>query len=128
MSGWAWIRVGAICGFLGVGLGAFGAHGLKATLETLKTAANFQTASQYHMYHALALVAVGLLSVSGRSGTAVSVAGWSFLGGILLFSGSLYALAITGNTKLGMITPIGGVLFLVGWVALAIASGSGPKP
>ena len=71
---------------------------------------------------------MGLLALSGRSGAALSVAGWSFLVGILLFSGSLYAVSVTGSTKLGAITPFGGTLFLVGWIALAVAAGGGPRP
>ena len=128
MSGWIWVRIGAIFGLLGVGLGAFGAHGLKEKLQTLGTTATFHTATEYHLYHALALLAVGLLAPAGRPGSALSVAGWSFLVGILLFSGSLYALAVTGYTKLGAITPFGGILFLVGWIALAVAAGGGPHP
>jgi uncharacterized membrane protein YgdD (TMEM256/DUF423 family) len=125
MSGWNWVRVGAALGFLAVALGAFGAHGLKARLETLGTAANYQTAVQYHMYHALALLAVGLLP-AWRQEAAANVAGWSFLVGIALFSGSLYVLALTGVKALGMITPFGGVAMLVGWAALAVAAASGP--
>jgi uncharacterized membrane protein YgdD (TMEM256/DUF423 family) len=128
MSGWAWIRIGAAFGLLGVGIGAFGAHGLKEKLQELGTTAIFHTGTEYHMYHALALIAVGLLGNAGRSGPALSVAGGAFLVGILLFSGSLYALAMTGYTKLGMITPLGGLAFLAGWVALAVAAGSGPRP
>ena len=118
MTGWTWIRVGAALGFLGVAFGAFGAHGLKAKLDALGTAATFQTAVQYHMYHALALLAVGALITHGGGGP-LSVAAWSFLLGVFVFSGSLYALALTGTRWLGAITPIGGVLFLVGWAALA---------
>ena len=70
------------------------------------------------------MLAVGLLAANGRGGTALQVAGWSFLLGSLIFSGSLYVLAATGIKQLGMITPIGGVLMLVGWVALAMAAGS----
>jgi uncharacterized membrane protein YgdD (TMEM256/DUF423 family) len=113
-----WIRAGAILGFLGVALGAFGAHGLREKLTALGTSATYQTAVQYHMYHALALLALGLLPVS----RAATVAGWSFLVGALLFSGSLYALSLSGVKALGMITPLGGVAFLVGWAALAVAA------
>src|SRR5438309_1330723 len=82
-----WLRVGAVLGFLAVGMGAFGAHGLRGKLEALGTAASFQTAAQYQMYHALALVAVGLLAAPGRPGpaAALAVAGWAFLVGVLLF-------------------------------------------
>jgi uncharacterized membrane protein YgdD (TMEM256/DUF423 family) len=116
-------------------MGAFGAHGLKERLESLGQTANFQTAAHYHMYCALALVAVGLLSLPDRASAAVpalrlwtAVAGWSFLLGSLIFSGSLYILAVTGLRWLGAITPIGGVAMLVGWVALALAAGSAIHP
>jgi uncharacterized membrane protein YgdD (TMEM256/DUF423 family) len=119
-----WLQAGAAWGFLGVALGAFGAHGLKDRLNELGQTTNFHTAAQYHMYCAFALVAVGLLVLSGRSSSAAAVAGWSFLLGSLIFSGSLYLLAVTGVKWLGAITPIGGVAMLVGWVALAVAAGS----
>ncbi len=121
MDGWGWVRVGAVLGFLAVAFGAFGAHGLKARLDGLGTAANFQTAVQYHMYHALALLALGPIAMF-RPGTPVSVAGWSFLVGVMVFSGSLYLLSVTGLKWLGAVTPIGGVAMLVGWVALAVAA------
>jgi uncharacterized membrane protein YgdD (TMEM256/DUF423 family) len=81
----------------------------------------FETGVRYQMYHALALLATAAL-LSRSDGRAMLVAGWSFTTGILIFSGSLYALALTGVTMLGAITPIGGVAFLVGWVALAYAA------
>jgi len=118
-----WLRIGAVWGFLAVAMGAFGAHGLKDRLTALDQVANFHTAAQYHMYIALAMVAVGLLQVMGRSGTALSVAGWSFLVGSVIFSGSLYVLSLTGLKWLGAITPIGGLAILVGWAALAVAAG-----
>jgi uncharacterized membrane protein YgdD (TMEM256/DUF423 family) len=120
-----WLQVGAVWGFLAVAMGAFGAHGLKDRLTALGQAASFQTAAQYHMYSALSLLAVGLLIMVGRSGTAATVAGWAFLVGSLLFSGSLYLLAVTGLKWLGAITPLGGVAMLVGWAALAVAAGAG---
>jgi uncharacterized membrane protein YgdD (TMEM256/DUF423 family) len=128
MSGWAWVRIGAVLGFLAVGLGAFGAHSLKERLEASAMTATYQTAAHYQMDHALALVAVGLLGIWGRGGRAVSIAGWAFLVGVVLFSGSLYALAISGITKLGMITPFGGLAFLVGWVALVVAASAPRSP
>jgi uncharacterized membrane protein YgdD (TMEM256/DUF423 family) len=118
-----WLQVGAIWGFLGVAMGAFGAHGLKERLDGLAQTANFHTAAQYHMYCGLALVAVGLLVLTGRPSGSATVAGWSFLLGSLVFSGSLYILALTGMKWLGAITPIGGVAMLAGWVALALAAG-----
>jgi len=129
-----WLRMGAIWGFLAVAIGAFGAHGLKTRFQALGdqfgTMVNerpegiFQTATHYHMYSALALVAVGLLSSHARGGTSLQVAGWSLLLGSLIFSGTLYVLAATGIKWLGAITPLGGVLMLVGWLALAVAAGS----
>jgi uncharacterized membrane protein YgdD (TMEM256/DUF423 family) len=129
-----WIRVGAIWGFLAVAIGAFGAHGLKdrfkslgdqfGPLATERPEGIFQTATHYHAFCALAILAVGLLAATGRGGTALPVAGWSLLLGSVIFSGSLYVLAATGIKWLGAITPIGGLFMLVGWVALAIAAGS----
>ncbi len=118
-----WIQVGAIWGFVGVALGAFGAHGLKERLADLGQTANYQTATHYHMYCALALLAVGGVVLWGRSGMAASVSGWSLLLGSLIFSGSLYVMGVTGLKWLGAITPIGGVAMLVGWAALAVAAG-----
>ena len=120
-----WLQIGAIWGFLAVAMGAFGAHGLKDRLDELGQATTFQTAAQYHMYCALAILAVGLLVLTGRSSTAATVAGWAFLVGSLVFSGSLYVLAVTGLKWLGAITPLGGVAMLAGWVTLAVAGGVG---
>ena len=113
--------VGALMGFTGVGLGAFGAHALKGRLSP-EMLAVFETAVRYQMYHALALLATAALITRTEGGRAVLVAGWSFTAGILIFSGSLYALALTGVTILGAITPIGGVALLIGWAALAVAA------
>ena len=129
-----WLRTGAIWGLLAVAIGAFGAHGLKERFQSLgeqfgglvneRPEGIFQTATHYHMYCALAIVAVGLLASIGRGGAALEVAGWSFLVGSLVFSGSLYVLAATGMKRLGMITPIGGLIMIAGWVALAVAAGN----
>lgn len=112
--------IGALMGLVGVGLGAFGAHGLRGRLSP-EMLAVFETGVRYQMYHALALLATAML-LSRAEGRAVIVAGWSFTAGILIFSGSLYALTLTGVTMLGAITPIGGLAFLVGWAALAYAA------
>jgi uncharacterized membrane protein YgdD (TMEM256/DUF423 family) len=114
------IFLAALMGLVGVGFGAFGAHGLRGRLSPDMLAA-FETGVRYQMYHALALLAVAIL-MPRIDGRALLIAGWSFLAGIVLFSGSLYALALTGVTTLGAITPIGGVAFLAGWIALAIAA------
>jgi uncharacterized membrane protein YgdD (TMEM256/DUF423 family) len=138
MNATFWLRTGAIWGFLAVAMGAFGAHGLQARFQSLgelpgglateRLQANFHTAAQYHMYCALAILAVGLLAATGRGGAALQVSGWSFLLGSLIFSGSLYILSTTGLRWLGAMTPIGGALMLIGWVALALASGVPSKP
>lgn len=111
----------AVAGFLGVAFGAFGAHGLKRRVEPLPDGAQrmgwWQTGAQYHLVHALAigLSAVRPSPMHGGS----PVAPWLFLGGIVLFSGSLYVMTLTGMRKLGAVTPLGGILFLSGWAALA---------
>ncbi len=109
-----WTRVGAVLMFLDVALGAFGAHGLKDRL-TPELLAVFETGVRYQAYHAL-----GLLMIAALRGP--DKAAWCFLGGIVLFSGSLYALALTGVRWLGAITPVGGLLFLAGWLLLALKS------
>jgi len=134
MSPAFWLRVGATWGFLAIVMGAFGAHGLEGRFKVLgeisgglpaeRLAANYQTAAHYHMYCALAILAVGILAQIGRGGAALQAAGWLFLTGSLIFSGSLYVLAATGVRLLGAITPIGGVAMIAGWIALAIAAGS----
>lgn len=125
MTGNGWVVIGALLGGLGVAAGAFGAHGLEGRVTAGKMEPRmlevFETGAKYQMYHALALVLVGALAGHLRNG-ALGVAGWSFLLGILIFSGSLYALALSGVKVLGAITPIGGVAFLVGWAALAVAA------
>ncbi|MDF7826338.1 DUF423 domain-containing protein [Pontiellaceae bacterium B12227] len=113
------LSLGALSGALGVMIGAFGAHGLQGKLSD-KMLTVYQTGVQYHFYHTFALLAVGLLALKFQSGLLTS-SGWSFLVGILLFSGSLYALSITGISKLGAITPIGGLFFIIGWVLLTLA-------
>lgn len=120
-----WILLGALSGFIAVAAGAFGAHGLKPRL-TPDLLAIFETGARYQMYHALALVLVGVLALRrSDAGTAggvlpsLTAAGWLFLAGTLLFSGSLYVLSLSGQRWLGAITPLGGLCFLGGWLALA---------
>jgi uncharacterized membrane protein YgdD (TMEM256/DUF423 family) len=146
-----WILIGALAGGLAVVMGAFAAHSLKDRLHDIArhtasspsaaaaaerneppaaarssviTAAEllaiFETGARYQMYHAIALVLVGLLA-NRTAGCAPQVAGWAFLTGIVLFSGSLYALVLLSNPRWGMVTPFGGVAFIVGWMALAVA-------
>ena len=116
------LGLGAVSAGLAVALGAFAAHGLRARLspEALQT---FETGARYHMYHALALLAVAW-AVTRWPGGAVTAAGWLFVAGTLLFSGSLYLLAVTGMRMLGAITPFGGLAFILGWLALAWAAWS----
>ena len=114
-----WIGLGAILGGMGVGLGAFGAHGLKDRL-TPEYLAVFETGVRYHMYHVFALLTVGLIATRLDS-SLVRTAGICFTAGIVLFSGSLYGLTLSGLKGLGMITPIGGLFFLIGWFTLAYA-------
>lgn len=121
MAGRTWLIVGSVLGGLGVALGAFGAHSLKGRLAELGTVATFETAAHYHMLHSLALLAVGLFAAR-QNAPGLTLAGTGFMLGIVLFSGSLYVLALTGIKWLGAITPFGGVLFLVAWGALAWAA------
>ena len=114
------VMIGALAGLTAVALGAFAAHGLKGRLPA-DLFDVFEVGARYHMYHALALLAVAWAATRWPGG-ATTAAGWLFLAGIVLFSGSLYALAVTGIRPLGAITPIGGVCFLAGWAALAWAA------
>jgi uncharacterized membrane protein YgdD (TMEM256/DUF423 family) len=110
--------------FLAVALGAFGAHALKARLTPEMTSV-WHTAVQYQAWHALALLGLGLLMLHFPERAGLGLAGWLFIAGIVLFSGSLYAMALSGVRGLGAVTPFGGVAFLAGWavVAWAIARG-----
>jgi len=110
--------VGSLSAALAVGLGAFGAHGLRDRL-TPEMLAVFETGVRYHLVHALALVVVALVAARWPQAPAVGLAGWAFVAGTVLFSGSLYLVAVTGTRWLGAITPLGGAAFLVGWLALA---------
>jgi uncharacterized membrane protein YgdD (TMEM256/DUF423 family) len=112
------VLIGAILGFLGVAAGAFGAHGLEGQLDT-KQAEWFEKAARYQMYHALALVAVGLMPRPCRT---TGLAGWLFLLGVLIFSGTLYTMALGGPRWLGAVTPIGGTSLLVAWGLLGLAA------
>lgn len=115
MSGF--VALGAVLALLSVGLGAFGAHGLRGRL-TAEDLERFRTGVQYQGMHSLGMVLVGVLGTL-HPGTAWKVAGWLFVVGIVIFSGSLYGLALSGRRRLGAITPIGGLAFLVGWAAVA---------
>jgi uncharacterized membrane protein YgdD (TMEM256/DUF423 family) len=114
---------GAIFAFLGVAAGAFGAHGLRARLSP-EMLAVFETGVRYQMYHALALLAVAWAQTRWP-GTVLGAGGWLFIAGILVFSGSLYLLTMTGLRWLGAITPLGGLALLAGWVCLFWAAWRG---
>jgi uncharacterized membrane protein YgdD (TMEM256/DUF423 family) len=112
--------LGALSGLISVAAGAFGAHALRHRLapESLSV---FETAARYQMYHALALLAAAW-AVSRSPEALPRWAGWCFVVGTMLFSGSLYALALTGTRWLGAITPLGGVAFMLGWICLALSA------
>lgn len=115
------VIIGSINMFLSVALGAFGAHGLKSRISE-EMLSIYQTGVQYHMIHALGLILVAIVSSKLPASSWVNGAGWLLMLGIVLFSGSLYVLSITGIKVLGAITPLGGVAFLLGWLFLAFAA------
>lgn len=112
------ITLAALSGMLAVAFGAFGAHALKGRLDDYALGV-FHTAVQYHFYHSFALLAVGLLAVSQPQTVLLKTSGWMFFLGIVIFSGSLYLLSISGIRWLGAVTPLGGLAFLAGWACLA---------
>jgi len=114
------LTLGALSGFLAVGAGAFGAHALKARLAP-DLLAIFETGARYQMYHALALVLVALVQVKAAPSALLAWSGWLFVAGTVLFSGSLYVLALSGVRWWGAVTPLGGLAFLAGWALLAAA-------
>jgi uncharacterized membrane protein YgdD (TMEM256/DUF423 family) len=116
----AFLLIGALAAALAVALGAFGAHALKARLAP-DLLAVFHTAVQYHFYHALGLIVIGLAAGQLVGSVWLKAAGWTMLAGIVLFSGSLYVLATTGYRWLGAITPVGGLAFIAGWILFAVA-------
>lgn len=113
------LALGGIMMFLAVALGAFGAHALKNKLTGDKSK-TYQTGIQYHLAHSLGLLLLSVLSAQLGNGSLIVTAGWLLFVGILLFSGSLYALSLTGIRKLGAITPLGGLCFLAGWLLVII--------
>jgi uncharacterized membrane protein YgdD (TMEM256/DUF423 family) len=113
-----YIQIAAISGAAAVAIGAFGAHGLEPILESNGRIETFETAVKYHFYHALAILVVSIWHRFEPGIKILPKAMWSFLIGILIFSGSLYVLSLTGITWLGAITPLGGVAFIVGWLML----------
>lgn len=115
------LLLAAFLGATGVALGAFGAHGLQATLTANGRSGTFETASRYQMYHALALIGIAWL-VSRQPDPLLIAAGWAFFAGTLIFSGSLYVLAIFDLRVMGAVAPIGGVLLTVGWLCMGLGA------
>ncbi|MBW2461019.1 MAG: DUF423 domain-containing protein [Deltaproteobacteria bacterium] len=126
-----WLVAAGVSGALAVALGAFGAHGLEADLAVAQDGAKrigwWETAAHYHLMHSVALIGVAWVR-STTAGRAPTVAGWAFVLGVVLFSGSLYAMTLTDLRALGMVTPLGGTAFIVGWVSLAVAGGRVGRP
>ncbi|MBC6698333.1 DUF423 domain-containing protein [Hymenobacter puniceus] len=116
------LQLAALLGGLGVAIGAFGAHGLRAMLEASGRFDTFETAVRYQFYHTLALLAVGVLLHARPELRLLGTAAWLWTGGVVVFSGSLYLLCFTGITKLGAVAPIGGLLLIAGWIALLLAA------
>lgn len=114
------LAAGGLAALVAVALGAFGAHALKARLSS-EMLAVWHTAVEYHLFHALGLLAVGLVAFRLTESTLLKWSGWLMLAGIVLFSGSLYALALTGVRWLGAVTPAGGTAFLAAWALFVIA-------
>ncbi|MDN3669906.1 DUF423 domain-containing protein [Echinicola jeungdonensis] len=112
------IKLAAALGALTVAIGAFGAHGLEPTLEKMGRVDTFETAVKYQFYHTLAIFLVGILQVQFPQNKGLSISAWLFFGGIIIFSGSLYILSISGVNWLGAITPFGGLAFILGWILL----------
>ncbi|MCP3761524.1 DUF423 domain-containing protein [Domibacillus sp. A3M-37] len=115
------IILGAVNAFLAVALGAFGAHGLEGKVEA-KYLEIWKTAVQYQMFHAIGLMIVGFLMGQFPGSSALNWSGWLMMAGIVLFSGSLFILAVTAISKLGAITPLGGLAFLAAWILVIIAT------
>ncbi|NDP42502.1 MAG: DUF423 domain-containing protein [Aromatoleum sp.] len=118
------LTLAALFLFVAVGTGAFGAHALKTRLDP-DLMAVYQTAVQYHFWHALGLLAVAVLLIQRPESGALAWSAWLLVAGLVLFSGSLYALALTGVRAFGAVTPVGGIAFLAGWAALAWAAWRG---
>ncbi|HEX8506372.1 MAG TPA: DUF423 domain-containing protein [Hymenobacter sp.] len=115
------LQLAALLGGLGVAIGAFGAHGLRDMLTKAGRFDTFETAVRYQFYHVLALLVIGALWAARPELRSLGTTGWLWLGGIVVFSGSLYALCFTGITKLGAVAPIGGLLLIAGWLSLLLA-------
>src|ERR1035437_5447154 len=113
------LLLGALSAFIGVGMGAFGAHGLKTVISP-EMLTIYQTGVTYQMWHALGLIGIALIHQQAADSKLLHWAGWLMFAGILLFSGSLYGLALLNHTWLGMITPFGGICFLTAWLLITL--------
>lgn len=122
MNGNRIIKTAAVFGMLAVGIGAFGAHGLKEILTETGKLETFETAVKYHFYHSLAIFLIGILALMKPSWKKLRPAAILMIIGILIFSGSLYVLSLTGITWLGAITPLGGLAFIAGWVMIFLSA------
>ncbi|UJP63669.1 DUF423 domain-containing protein [Mongoliitalea daihaiensis] len=118
MNKHSWITVASLMLALAVGIGAFGAHGLQPILEANGRLETFETAVKYHFYHALGILVLAIWNTLQPTLKNIKLSYWLLVIGILIFSGSLYVLSITGITWLGAITPLGGVAFIAGWLNL----------
>jgi uncharacterized membrane protein YgdD (TMEM256/DUF423 family) len=139
MNGSNWVRIGAILGALGVGFGAFGAHGLTPSLKdfnsmdpidreaTARRLATYEDGVRYHMYHALAIVAVGLVAMRNGPSRMLNASAGLFLFGIVAFSGVLYGIGAGGPKSLGMYAPFGGVALILGWIVFALGLSGRPS-
>ena len=124
MKNSTFIQLAGILGGLAVGIGAFGAHGLQPLLEATGRSETFETAVKYHFYHTLAILILGIWHGFQPERKWLKASMWSFFIGILIFSGSLYILSLSGITWLGAITPFGGVAFIIGWIFIIFAAKS----
>ena len=122
MTGKQIIKLAAILGALAVGIGAFGAHGLKEILAETGRVDTFETGVKYHFYHSLSIFLIGILTMIKPDWKQLRTAAILMAVGVLIFSGSLYVLSLTGITWLGAITPLGGVAFIAGWVLVFLAA------
>jgi len=116
------LQIAALLGGLGVAIGAFGAHGLRPMLEASGRFDTFETAVRYQFYHTLALLGIGVLLAARPELRGLGTTAWLWLGGVIVFSGSLYTLCFTGITKMGAVAPIGGLLLIAGWISLLLAA------
>ena len=123
MNNTYYIKVAAVLGALAVAIGAFGAHGLEPLLTKFNRLETFETAVKYHFYHTLAIFLVGVVIGHGASQKLLKYSAWSFVAGIIVFSGSLYVLSLTNVTWLGAVTPLGGLAFILGWILLFVGIG-----